>query len=259
MNLPKPPVGAQVDRKKDLVVLHTDAKYRIVESVGGYPLLMLHNNDDIISNEGFLMSETNVLTVKKRLSSFLNTCKDTKFKRWGEVLRAYVKSTGPKAYAELVPYPPLRNILINLTAPVDKEPEKTVDIGRSSLEKEGITSADQDRQNLTDLEKTAKPANKEMSLPDPIEIGLKKTPARTETVPSKKRPTPSVETNKENVQKRVKLESLSAEHQLKNITNQQLLCVIGEYQEQPQECSTKYSFLLESSLRAYHAVKNFFE
>lgn len=237
MNLPKPPVGVQVNRKEPLAILHTDAKYRIVESIGGYPVLMLLNADDIISNEGFLMSDANVHTVKKRLAAFLATRQDTKFKRWGEVLRAYAKESGKDAYASLVPYPPLREMLIQLTAATDKT--KVDD------------PVPQESQSPPDLERKASANQDVQSPPDPK--------CKNTATPAKKRPTPSAEPNKENVQKRIKLESISNEHQLKNITNEQLMCVIGEYQEQPQECSSKYQFLFESSLRAFHAVKNFFE
>lgn len=302
MNLPKPPAGVQVDRKKDLIILHNDSKYRIVESIGGYPVLMRaaatatststapapatatsNSNSnanaaadttsaDIINNEGYLMTDANVRTIKARLAAFTAQPVARPYKRWGDVLRAYVKSGGKNTYTELVPYPRLRDILIELTAVADEGSEKSSPPvpEKSSPESEKSSPASDKLKKVSTKSTEVKASKKrEHAEVSPVES----TPSKQDAVPPKqdasaKKPrtvasgtstgSASGTVSEHASRKRVKLESIANEQQLKNITNEQFMCVLGEYQAQPQECLTKYPFLLESSFRAYHAVKNYF-
>lgn len=296
MNLPKPPAGVQVDRKKDLIILHSDSKYRIVESIGGYPVLMratatststataTSNSNatvaadttsaDIINNEGYLMTDANVRTIKARLAAFTAQPVARPYKRWGDVLRAYVKSGGKNTYTELVPYPRLRDILIELTAVADEgTPASVPEKSSPESEKSSTTASDKLKKVSTGSAEVKAPKKREHAEVSPVES----TPSKQDAVPPKqdasaKKPrtvTPGAASgtstgsasgtvSEHASRKRVKLESIANEQQLKNITNEQFMCVLGEYQAQPQECLTKYPFLLESSFRAYHAVKNYF-
>lgn len=124
-----PPAGAQLSKKTPPLILHADATMRIVESNGGYPVAIGPTSDEILTT-GYLSTAANATKLSNALRAFIekNPAAD-KYKRWGEVLSAFVSQT-KTPYTHLVPYAPLRQILLSLTvqaAPVPtNEREKEI-------------------------------------------------------------------------------------------------------------------------------------
>lgn len=218
-SFPKPPSGTQF--KENAPVLLQNANVRIVEAVGGYPVALNPDTNDVFL-DGPLCKPAAAAALRKSISDFLVNAMPYKFKRWGEVVKAYMAAS-KKPATELTPYPQLRDILLSLTKDSTgaATPASSQDTEVETLLKENETT----KEKKNDIILKEKESNKSNSK----KRSANATPAATN--------------------KRLKLSDVNNEDEFANITTDQWLLALTEINNNPKQFARENSFVWTTAQR----------